>query len=343
MSNTACALKILVAGSSLSGDAMANTMREIMRGEAPAGLVAAFLTALRMKGESVEEITQAANVLREFAAPFPLASEGLIDIVGTGGDGASTLNVSTASAIVAAACGARVAKHGNRSVSSRSGAADLLEAAGVHIGLNAVQVAQCIDAVGIGFLFAPMHHSAMRFVAPIRKELGIRTIFNVLGPLTNPARPARAVIGVFEDRLLEPIANCFAALGANHVMVVHGQDGLDEISINGMTRIAVLHQQNIRISTINPAELGIRPSDPENLKVRDAAHSLALIQSAFRGEQSPAAEIIALNSAAALIVAGIANDFPMALQQTHEALRSGAAWRKLQSLIHFSQQFVSHA
>lgn len=331
-------LNLLVEGQSLSAPQMEAAMRTIMAGEADPLQLAAFLVALRMKGETVTEIAAAARVMRSLAHPVPWSGEGLLDIVGTGGDGASLFNVSTAAAFVAAAGGARVAKHGNRSVSSSSGSADLLEAAGARLDLPAERVGDCLLASGFGFLFAPRHHEAMRHAAPVRKALGLRTLFNLLGPLTNPAGATQQVLGVFDRRWVEPLAQVLHELGARHVLVVHSDDGLDEISLAAPTRVAELLDGQVRCYTITPEELGIARQSLDGLQVASPTESLALIRGVLSGQAGPAADLVALNAGAALYAADCSPSLTAGVARARELLASGAAAERLQAYISESQR-----
>ena len=294
------ALGVVIDRRNLSTEEMVAVMRQIMTGAATDAQIAGFLVALRMKGESLDEITGAAMVMRELATGVKLDHEHLVDTCGTGGDGSNLFNVSTASAFVVAAAGGRVAKHGNRSVSSSTGSADVLEAAGVSLDLSAEQVARCVDAIGVGFMFAPAHHSAMRHAIGVRKDLAQRTIFNMLGPMTNPAGVSRQVIGVFSKALCRPMAEVLGRLGSKHVMVVHAQDGLDEISIATETHVAELKDGAVTEYTIKPENFGLVSQSLTGLSVDNAEQSLALIQEALgkriTAESEKAADVIALNA-----------------------------------------------
>jgi len=329
MSEIRKALAELAEGRDLTSGLMYAAMNEIMGGEADPAQIGGFLMALRVKGETPAEIAAAAEVMRSFATRVEIDREGLTDIVGTGGDGASLFNVSTASAFVAAAAGVRVAKHGNRSVSSKSGAADLLEAACCRLDLNSDQVAQLINELNVGFLFAPQHHSAMKHAIGPRKSLGLRTLFNLLGPLTNPASAPHQVLGVFSPELLRPMAEVMLALGATHVMVVHSQDGLDEISPVATTRVAELRDGAIGEYLISPEDFGIRLDTLDDLVVSGAENSLALIESALAGEPGPAADMIALNAGAAIYVSGQAESLSVGVEKAREVLHKGAALLRL--------------
>lgn len=323
----------------LSEDEMLDVMRLIMTGAATPAQIGGFLIGLRMKGETVEEITAAARVMRELATPVPVAAEHLVDTCGTGGDGASTFNISTASAIVTAAAGARVAKHGNRSVSSSCGSADVLEAAGVNLELGADQVAQCVEKIGVGFLFAPRHHGAMKYAIGPRKEMGVRTLFNLLGPLTNPAGAPNQVLGVFSADWLEPLAQVLGKLGSRHVMVVHAEDGLDEISIGSSTRVAELKDGVVSCYSISPEQFGLNTGSVADLGVADATASLAMIRAVFDDTPGPARDIVLLNAGAAIYVAGVADSLKEGIEAARRAVASGAARHKFAQLIETSNAF----
>jgi anthranilate phosphoribosyltransferase len=331
------AFHLLLERRDLTAPQMESAMRELMAGIATPVQIGAFLVALRMKGETVTEIAAAARVMRELADRVDLPRDRLTDIVGTGGDGASIFNVSTASVFVAAAAGARVAKHGNRAVSSKSGAADVLEAAGVRLELSPAQVAACVDKCGVGFMFAPRHHGATRYASPIRKELATRTLFNLLGPLTNPACAPRQVLGVYDRRWVVPMAQVLAELGSEHVLVVHSADGLDELSIAAPTYVAELRDGRVESYELEPASLGIAGGSLEALKANDAAHSLSIIRGAFAGVAGPATEIIALNAGAAIYVSGLGRDLADGVAQARAMLGSGAAARKLDEFVATTQ------
>jgi anthranilate phosphoribosyltransferase len=315
---------------------MEEVMRLIMTGQATPAQIGGFLVGLRMKGETVEEIAAAARVMRELATHVQVGGPHLVDTCGTGGDGASTFNISTASAIVTAAAGGRVAKHGNRSVSSSSGSADVLEAAGVRLDLGPEQVAQCIDRVGVGFLFAPQHHSAMKHAIGPRREMRVRTLFNLLGPLTNPAGAPNQVLGVFSSDWLEPLAQVLRQLGSEHVLVVHAEDGLDEISIAGPTRIAELKNGDISVYTISPEEFGMQCADLEAIAVTDAQASLAMIRAVFDGQPGPARDIVALNAGAAIYVAGRSPTLEEGIRMAGETIDSGKARHTFAALVEVS-------
>lgn len=317
-------------------DEMLHLMRLIMRGEISPLMVAAITAALRVKKETVGEITAAAQVMREFATPVPIADKThLVDVVGTGGDGARTFNISSTAMFVAAAAGAQVAKHGSRSVSSSSGAADVLERLGVPMTLSPEQVAQSIERCGIGFMFAQNHHSAMRYVAPVRKALGVRTMFNILGPLTNPAGAANQLLGVFHIDLCGILSRVLQQLGSQHVLVVHGSDGLDEITVRGSTRIAELHQGSVREYDVHPEDFGISVyADLDGLTVENAAQSLALMNAVLAGEAKGAArDIVLLNAAACLYAGNRATSLKEGVEMAREAIDSGKALAKQQEFV----------
>jgi anthranilate phosphoribosyltransferase len=323
----------------LSGDEMTDVMRLIMTGQATPAQIGGFLIGLRMKGESVDEIAAAASVMRELATPVPVAGEYLVDTCGTGGDGASTFNISTASALVTAAAGARVAKHGNRSVSSSCGSADVLEAAGVNLDLDADQVARCVEKIGVGFLFAPKYHSAMKHAIGPRKEMGVRTLFNLLGPLTNPASAPNQVLGVFAAEWLERLAQVLGKLGSRHVLVVHADDGLDEISIGSSTEVAELREGELSRYRVSPDQFGMKIGNVEELVVKDAGESLTLIEQVLDDKPGSARDIVALNAGAAIYVSGIANSLAAGVDAAKQAIASGAAKQKLKDLIEVTNSF----
>jgi anthranilate phosphoribosyltransferase len=314
-------------------------MRLIMTGQATAAQIGGFLVGLRMKGETVDEIAAAAGVMRELATQVDIAGPHLVDTCGTGGDGASTFNISTASALVTAAAGGRVAKHGNRSVSSSSGSADVLEAAGVRLDLGPQQVAACIEQLGVGFLFAPRHHSAMKHAIGPRKEMGVRTLFNLLGPLTNPAGAPNQVLGVFSMDWVEPLAQVLKQLGSEHVLVVHAEDGLDEISIAAPTRVAELKQGEILSYTISPEDFGLQRADLAAIVVDDAQQSLAMIRAVFAGEPGPAYDIVILNSGAAIYAAGLTSSLADGVSRAAEVIQAGKARQVFESLVELSNSF----
>jgi len=333
------AIRRLTEHHDLSGDEMTDVMRLIMTGQATPAQIGGFLIGLRMKGETVDEIAAAAGVMRELATPVPVGGEHLVDTCGTGGDGASTFNISTASALVTAAAGARVAKHGNRSVSSSCGSADLLEAAGVNLDLDADQVARCVEKIGVGFLFAPKHHSAMKHAIGPRKEMGVRTLFNLLGPLTNPAAAPNQVLGVFSAEWLEPLAQVLGKLGSEHVLVVHADDGLDEISIGSSTRVAELKAGKVSCYRVSPGQFGMQNEKIEKLAVNNAQQSLNVINRVLDDTHGPAHDIVALNAGAAIYAAGIADSLQAGVDAAKQAIASGAAKQKFKDLIELSNSF----
>jgi anthranilate phosphoribosyltransferase len=327
----------------LSTDEMKSVMQQIMTGEASDAQIGGFLVALRMKGESIDEITGAAQVMRELSTKVTVSGENLVDTCGTGGDGANLFNVSTASAFVVAAAGGKVAKHGNRSVSSSTGSADVLEAAGINLSLTAEQVQRCIDEIGVGFMFAPAHHSAMKHAIGPRKQMAIRTIFNMLGPMTNPAGVKKQVIGVFSKDLCRPMAEVLKRLGSEHVLVVHASDGLDEITLAGETFVAELKNGQVNEYTISPGDFGFEAQTLEGLSVDSAEASLTLIKNALgkaHDESSQKARaIITLNAGAAIYASDIANTLEEGINLAADAIGSGLALGKLSDLTSFSRVF----
>jgi len=339
--NIQTALARVVENENLDREEMAQVMRQVMSGDATDAQIGGLLVALRMKGETIDEIAGAAEVMRDLATPVEVSQENLVDLVGTGGDGANLFNVSTASTFVVAAAGARVAKHGNRSVSSTSGSSDVLEALGMPLDLSPEQVGRAIDEVGLGFMFAPAHHSAMRYAIGPRRELGMRTLFNVLGPLTNPARVQRQVLGVYSADLCEPMANALKALGSVHAMVVHSDDGLDEISIAAPTQVSELRDGNINSYRISPADVGRELVSLDGLEVDSAQASADLIRGALRGKEDErsqkAAAIIAMNAGATIYVSGIAATLADGVALADDLIASGQAGEKLKAFIDFTQ------
>jgi anthranilate phosphoribosyltransferase len=323
----------------LSGEEMTEVMRGIMTGGATPAQIGGFLVGLRMKGEAVGEIAAAATVMRELATRVEVDAEHLVDTCGTGGDASGSFNISTASAFVVAAAGARVAKHGNRSISSKSGSADVLEAAGVRLDLTPEQVARCIQEVGVGFMFAPAHHGAMKHAIGPRREMGVRTVFNVLGPLTNPAGAPNQVLGVFSDELLEPLAQVLQKLGSRHVLVVHARDGLDEISIGDKTEVAELKDGAIRRYAIQPEQFGLQRTPISALAVAGAEQSLAVIRSVLEDHPGPARDIVCLNAGAAIYAAGLAESLADGVKKADAAIASGEARNRLDRLIILTQSF----
>ena len=325
----------------LTTEEMIDVMREIMTGQASDAQIGGFLVAMRMKGETIDEITGAAQVMRELAAKVEVRVPNLVDTCGTGGDGANLFNVSTAAAFVVAAAGGHVAKHGNRSVSSSTGSADVLEAAGVALDLSPPQVARAVESLGVGFMFAPAHHGAMKYAIGPRKQLGQRTIFNMLGPMTNPAGVKRQVLGVFNGDLCRPMAEVLGRLGSEHVMVVHASDGLDEISLATETQVAELRNGEVTEYRIKPEDLGIDSQSLVGLNVSSAAESLALIEDAL-GKRSTAiaqkaADMIALNAGAAIYVSGIADSLLEGVQRAQDTIASGLAREKMRDLAAFTR------
>jgi len=337
------ALNRVVGQLDLSTSEMQDVMREIMTGQCTDAQIGAFLMGMRMKSETIDEIVGAAQVMRELAAPVRIEAERLVDTCGTGGDGMNVFNVSTAAAFVVAAAGGKVAKHGNRAVSGKSGSADLLEAAGVYLNLKPEQVARCVEAVGVGFMFAPAHHGAMKHAIGPRRELGLRTIFNMLGPMTNPAGVKHQVIGVFSQALCRPMAEVLARLGSQHVLVVHAQDGLDEISLAAPTHVAELQDGQVSEYLIQPEDFGIKSQSLIGLTVETPQASLELIRDALGRRKSEAgqkaAEMIVLNAGAALYAADHASSLHEGMQLAHDALHTGLAREKLDELVSFTAVF----
>jgi anthranilate phosphoribosyltransferase len=324
-------------------DEMVDLMRMVMRGEVSPAMTAAILTGLRVKKETVGEIAAAAAVLREFARPVEVADRShLVDIVGTGGDGAHTFNISTASMFVVAAAGARVAKHGNRSVSSKSGSADVLEALGANIELQPEQVAACIAETGIGFMYAPVHHPAMKVVAPVRREMGVRTLFNILGPLTNPANAPGILMGVFHPDLVGIQVRVLQELGAQRALVVWGRDGMDELSLGAATLVGELRDGVVREYEVHPEDFGIAMAHTRNLRVADAAESKAMLLAALDGAPGLPLEIVALNAGAALYVAGVAGSIADGIERARAAIASGAARARLEAFVATTRRLASH-
>ena len=323
-------------------DEMVSLMRQIMNGEISPVMVAAIIAGLRVKKETVGEITAAAQVMREMSARIDVPDNGnLLDIVGTGGDGALTFNISTTAMFVAAAAGAKVAKHGGRSVSSSSGSADALEALGANIMLSPAQVKDCIEATGIGFMFAPNHHLAMKNVAPIRRELGVRTIFNILGPLTNPASAPNTLLGVFHEDLVGILVRVMERLGAKHVMVVYGRDGLDEISLGASTMVGELKDGVIREYEIHPEDYGLAMASSRQLKVANAQESQAKLLAVLGNERGTAHDIVVLNAGTALYVANVAESIADGIGKARQVIASGAARAKLDEFVRYTQSLKS--
>jgi len=320
-------------------DEMLHIMRQIMRGELTPAQIAGFMIGLRVKKETIGEIAAAAQVMRELATPVEVSDDRhLVDTCGTGGDAAHTFNVSTCSAFVAAAAGARVAKHMGRSVSSSSGSAEVLEALGAHITLAPADTAQALNTLGIGFMFAPAHHAAMKHAAPVRKDLGVRTLFNILGPLTNPAGARQQVMGVFHPDLVGIQVRVLQRLGSRHVMVVYGLDGLDEISISGPTMVGELVNGEINEYQINPSQFGLELFDRRAIEVSTVDESKAMIQAVLEGQPGPAHNIVALNAGAALYVAGVADTLAAGVERAGRTIKSGAAKHKLEEFVAFTKK-----
>lgn len=328
------AIKAVIAKQDLTEAQMHAVMSDIMTGKTEDAQIGGFLVGLSMKGETVDEITAAAKVMRSLATGVQIHHpKHLVDTCGTGGDGLGLFNISTACAFVVASAGGQVAKHGNRSISSKSGSADVLEAAGVNLDMTPESIAKCVEKIGVGFMFAPAHHSAMKHAIGARKALAVRTIFNVLGPLTNPARAPAQVMGVYDKNLVEPIANVLKSLGSKHVMVVHSKDGLDEISIADDTYVAELKEGKVSTYTINPSDFGLALGDLNDIKADDAESSLKLIQQALDGYDGAAKDIIAMNAGAAIYVCGIADSLQGGIDTAMEILNSGAAHQKLDDFV----------
>lgn len=333
------AIRAVTEKRNLDADEMTAVMRTIMTGEATPAQIGGFLIGLRMKGETVDEIAAAARVMRELATGVQVTGSNVVDIVGTGGDATNTFNVSTACTFVVAAAGGTVAKHGNRSVSSKSGSADLLEAAGVNLDLTPEQVAQCINEIGVGFMFAPKHHSAMKYAIGPRKEMGVRTIFNVLGPLTNPAGAPNQLLGVFSSELVEPLAEVLNKLGSNHVLVVNAEDGMDEISVGAPTHVAELKEGQVSTYTITPEQFGVERADIRQLVVNSAAESLAIIKGVLENQPGPARDIVMLNAGAAIYAAGLADTLDAGIRKADTEITTGKAKEKLDALVKLSSSF----
>ena len=333
------AIKAVTEKQDLNREDMAQVMKLIMTGQATDSQIGGFLIGLRMKGETVDEVSAAASVMRELSTKVAAPDEYLVDTCGTGGDSSGSFNISTASVFVSAAAGAHVAKHGNRSVSSKSGSADVLETAGVNLDLTAEQVADCIKNVGAGFLFAVKHHGAMKHAIGPRKEMGVRTIFNVLGPLTNPASAPNQVIGVFSKDWVEPLAHVLKQLGSRHVMVVHADDGMDEISIGSATTVAELKDGEIATYTIQPEDFAMQRADLDTIKAKDSAHSLQIINSVFENETGPAKDIVCLNAGAAIYVSGLATSLVEGVEKAKSVIADGKAREIFEKLIAYSNDF----
>ncbi|MCE5387653.1 MAG: anthranilate phosphoribosyltransferase [Acidithiobacillus sp.] len=331
-------LEAIIAHQDLSARETEEIFTQVMSGEWSPAQLGALLMGLRMKGERVEELVGATRALRSIMTRVRVPDDHLVDTCGTGGDACHTFNISTTSAIVAAAAGARVAKHGNRAVSGRSGSADVLEALGLRLDLDPAQVAQSIESIGIGFLFAPAHHGAMRHAVGPRKELGIRSLFNLMGPLSNPALAPNQVLGVYAESWLIPLAEAARELGARHVLVVHGLDGLDEISLSGPTEVAELKDQQIIRYRIRPEDFGLPSAPLAALQIRDVAHAAEIFQAVLQNQAGPCRDVVLLNAGAALYAAGVVGNLASGVARARDVLESGAAWSKWQDLLHFSQE-----
>lgn len=333
------ALQRITAHQEIMHDDMVSLMRQIMQGDIPPVLIAAIITGLRVKKETVGEITAAAQVMREFASKVAvLEHTHLVDTCGTGGDSLHTFNISTASAFVAAAAGARVAKHGGRSVSSKSGSADVLEALGVNLNQTPQQVAQSVSEIGVGFMFAPNYHAAMKHAAPVRRELGIKTLFNILGPLTNPASAKRQVLGVFNADLVKTLVLVLQRLGSEHVLIVHGSDGLDEITITGETSIGELKNGQVIVYTVRPEDFNLKTSAIEAIQVTNSADAKTMLLSVLENTAGPARDIVLMNAGAAIYAAGVADTLEQGIKAALRAIESGAALKKLHDLVEFTHR-----
>ncbi len=331
------AIQKLLDRQNLNADEMRVVMRLIMSGNATDAQIAGFLIALRCKGETIDEIAAAAEVMRELATRVNITGEHIIDTCGTGGDGANTFNISTTCAFVVAAAGGKVAKHGNRSVSSSCGSADVLEVAGVNLALSAEQVAQCVNEIGIGFLFAPKHHGAMKHTIKARKDMGVRTLFNLLGPLSNPAAAPNQLIGVFAKEWVEPLAQVLKKLGSQHVLVVNAEDGLDEISIASATSIAELKDGIVSSYTITPEQFGFKRASLNELAVNNAVDSLSIVRSVLDNQAGAARDIVQLNAGAAIYAANISDTLAAGIAKAAQVIASGAARAKFDALIAYSK------
>ena len=335
--NISQAIRAVIEKKNLNESEMLDVMNSIMTGQTTDAQIGAFLVGLSMKGETIEEITASAKVMRSLATPVEIKSNKyLVDTCGTGGDGLGLFNISTASAFVVAAAGGKVAKHGNRSISSKSGSADVLESAGVNLNLSPSLISACITQIGVGFMFAPAHHSAMKHAIGPRKELAVRTIFNVLGPLTNPAKAPNQVMGVYDKNLIEPIANVLKELGSRHVMVVHSDDGLDEFSIADKTYVAELKDGNVSTYSVHPEDFGLTLGDLKDIRADNADASLALITEAFSGRNGTAKNIISLNAGAAIYVSGLTTSLQSGIDRANQVLSDGSSQKKLDEYIKIS-------
>ena len=330
-------IKTIMTGQDLSREEISSVMKQILTGSATETQIGAFLVSLSIKGESVEEVIGSAEVMRKLSSKVSVDKANLVDTCGTGGVGSGIFNVSTTAAFVASSCGAKVAKHGNRSSTRKSGSADLLEAAGVSLDLNPSQVKDCIEVVGLGFMFAPAHHSAMKYAIGPRKELGLKTIFNLLGPLTNPAEAPNQVLGVFDIKWVRPIAEVLKGLGSKHVLVLHSEDGLDEISTAASTHIAELKEGEIEEYSISPSDFGLKTLSIDELRVDSPEESLQLAMKALNGENEAASQMIAMTSGAALYVAGLVKELRQGVELSLESISNGKGLEKLEHLRKFSQ------
>ncbi|WP_087143108.1 anthranilate phosphoribosyltransferase [Crenothrix polyspora] len=335
------ALPLLLNQQSLSSEQMRDVMRQIMTGNASDAQIAGFLIALRCKGESVDEIAAAAQVMRELASKVPINGDHIIDTCGTGGDGANTFNISTTCAFVVAAAGGQVAKHGNRSVSSSCGSADVLEAAGVNLNLSTEQVVQCVNNIGVGFLFAPKHHGAMKHTINVRQEMGVRTLFNLLGPLSNPACAPNQLIGVFAKHWVEPLAQVLKKLGSQHVLVVSAEDGLDEISIASHTHVAELKHGVVSTYSVTPEQFGLQRASLAELSVDNATASLKMVKSVLENKPSAAKDIVLLNAGAAIYAANLSDSLAKGIEQAKHVIADGSALARLNALVTYSKT-LSH-
>jgi anthranilate phosphoribosyltransferase len=331
------ALKAVTEQRDLTMDEMSSVMRIIMTGQATSAQIGGFLIGLRMKGETVTEIAAATKIMRELVTPVAVDRQHVVDIVGTGGDGSNTFNISTTSALVVAAAGGAVAKHGNRSISSKSGSADVLEALGVNINIAPEQITECVNKIGIGFMFAPLHHSAMKHAIGPRREMGVRTIFNLLGPLTNPATAPNQLLGVFSKNWVEPIAQVLQQLGSKHVLVVHSEDGLDEISVAAPTFVAELHNNNITTYTITPEKFGLQRASLDSIQVNSIAESVAMIEGILANKDSAARDVVILNAGAGIYASGLVDSFMSGVDKAKEVLNDGLVKQKLAAWVKLTQ------
>ena len=337
--NITSAIAKITSGSNLTESEMSEVMLDLLEGKATDAQIGAFLIALSMKGESVEEVLGGAKIMRQLSAKVAVNTDNLVDTCGTGGSGIGIFNVSTTAAFLACACGARVAKHGNRSATRNSGSADLLEAAGVSLELSPSQVSDCIENVGLGFMFAPSHHSAMKHVIGPRKEIAHKSIFNILGPLTNPASTPNQVMGVYEEKWMQPVAEVHLSLGSKNVMVVHSEDNLDEISIASKTKVTELREGKISRYVISPEDFGLELQSLDELKVNSPEESLSMAKKALKGEHTAASSMVALNAGAALYVSGIENSLSQGVEKAKEGIKNKAGLDKLQELAEYSRSF----